>query len=114
MSDKPLFQDADETERRYAPDQLPDDERTVADESSGMRPPDTSRDDAPAAVPLSGNIAATPPAETFEPGMRREAADIASGEPVVGRDDRDSAVKPAGSVTQARDSSIDKDARRES
>jgi hypothetical protein len=63
---------------------------------------------------MSGNIAATPPAETFEPGMQREAEDIARGESVVGRDDRDSAVRPAGSVTQARESSLDMDERTDS
>lgn len=111
MSDKPLFQGMDEQEREFAPQQLPNDARVAADEGAGLRPPDTSRDDAPTAVPLSGNIAATPPAETFEPGLQREADDVARGEPVAGRDDRDNAVKPAGSVTQARTSSIDMDER---
>jgi hypothetical protein len=36
MSDKPLFQNLDEQERIYAPDQVPENERVIADETSGI------------------------------------------------------------------------------
>jgi hypothetical protein len=107
MSDKPLFQNLDEQERIYAPDQVPENERVIADETSGIvRQSIDEGDITPAPVPIStgGSAAATPPSESFDPGMEREEADMRTGDSgIVGPDVRDEQAKPFGSLTQERE-----------
>jgi hypothetical protein len=79
MSEKPLFQDADEQERIYAPDQVPDDERVHAEERGGIVERNrraTTADGAPVPVGGGNMIPAAPASENFEPGMEREARDM--------------------------------------
>lgn len=107
MSDKPLFQNADEQERVYAPQQVPEDQRVIADETSGIvRQSINEGDITPAPVPIStgGSIAATPASESFDPGLEREEDDIRTGDTgLAGPDLRDEQAKPYGSLTQERE-----------
>lgn len=116
MSEKPLFQNMDEQERLYAPDQVPGDDRVTADETSGIvRQSINEGDLTPAPVPLStgGSLAATPASEAFDPGLEREEDDLRRGDTgVAGSDVRDEAVKPAGSVTQVDQQTTDPNERR--
>lgn len=94
MSDAPLFQNADEQERVYAPQQVGD-ARVSADETSSVGPPSSGDGgDTPAAVPLStgGGGGAVPTSDAFEPGMDREERDLQRGDTgVFGRDPHDAA-----------------------
>lgn len=94
MSDAPLFQNADEQEQIYAPQQVGD-ARVSADETSSVGPPASGDGgDTPVAVPLStgGGGGAVPASDAFDPGMDREARDLARGDTkVVGRDPQDAA-----------------------
>ncbi len=102
MSDTPLFQNADEQERTYAPQQVPEQAQQVqADEQGGIGSVLRSEEgNTPAAVPLGtgGSFGVAPASDAFTPGMDREAADIARGEGVVGPDTRDESTS-APSVT---------------
>lgn len=95
MSDQPLFQNADEQESAYAPQELAagdEKARVAADETWGGMP--ATDGDRPVAVPVSGSgtTFAAPPSQEFEPGMAREEADVARGDTrVTGRDPRDEA-----------------------
>lgn len=89
----PLFQDADEQERLYAPQQIPDNAEVIADETGGIVPtqPRDTVDDNDVPVPVLGgtNVAATPMSTNFEPGEQREERDAEDGDSVFGRDPRD-------------------------
>ncbi len=95
MSEKPLFQNTDEQEALYAPQQVPENEQVAADETSGIVRSSIARGDTPVSVPIStggSGAAATPPSDSFEPGMEREARDLQQGDTsVVGPDPRDEA-----------------------
>lgn len=69
MSDKRLFKNADEQERKYAPEQVPEErKRAVADEGADQVQ-QTSPDEPPSAAPVFGTgtapsaVAAPPEAE---------------------------------------------------
>ncbi len=119
MSDRPtnknegdqLFQNMEEQERTFAPEQVPDAEMPPEEVDQGGTAASGTAvsgdiDTTPAAVPVGtggSSVPATPPSETFDPGMERERRDIAQGDTdIVGPDTRDEDVKPAGSVTQER------------
>ncbi len=106
--ERPLFENMDEQERLYAPEEVPDAELPPEEVDTGGTaasgtgiPGDVA--DTPAAIPMGtgGSGGAVPPATTFEPGLEREERDISRDEEgYVGPDMRDERVKPAGSVTQ--------------
>ena len=121
MSDQPtkanknaggqLFQNMDEQERTFAPEQLPDADLPPGEMDQGGTAASGTAisgdlDTTPAAVPVGtggSSVPAAPPSETFDPGMERERRDLEQGETgVFGPDTRDENVKPAGSVTQER------------
>lgn len=75
MSDKPLFQNTDEQEAAYAPDQLPGDqrERVRADEGAGAGLGDAN--EPPAAAPVS-NIGSSSSGLAAPPGVVEERRDV--------------------------------------
>lgn len=78
MSDTPLFQNADETERIYAPQQVPDEQRqVVADEGAGALP---TSNEPPAAAPVA-NVGASSNAPAAPPNIGDEPTPGAPGDP---------------------------------
>ncbi|MBV9788169.1 MAG: hypothetical protein JOZ51_08350 [Chloroflexi bacterium] len=72
-----LFKQMDEQEARYAPQQVPGNERIYADETSGIVRRSIAEGTTPIPVPTSigGEIVAAPISGTFQPGAQREAGD---------------------------------------
>lgn len=81
MSDTPLFQNTDDQEHVYAPEQLPDGQRArvVADERSDANKSYLDNE-APAAAPV-GNLGNAPSAQAAPPNIGHVEHGGASGDP---------------------------------
>jgi hypothetical protein len=96
MSDKPLFQNSDEQERIYAPEEVPGTDLPAQEvDASGTAGVDTSRNlEPPAAAPVA-NISTTPSGQAAPPNIGHNKHDTAPGDPEpqarypIGDDDRD-------------------------
>lgn len=78
MSNGPLFQDADEHERRLAPDQVPGEEaRVVADEGADVV---ERNDEPPAAAPVA-SVGSSPSSSAAPPNIGDEDHGGAAGDP---------------------------------
>lgn len=99
-----LFKNMDEQERIYAPNQLPDNSLPSHEvdrgenATSGTAQGNLDDTDTPVPVGLGtgGSAAsATPASDEFDPGMEREARDLARGDTgVVGPDPSDEQIDP--------------------
>ena len=99
-----LFKNADEQERIYAPNQLPDNPLPSHEvdrgenAASGAGQGNAGDIDTPVPVGLGtgGSAAsATPASDEFDPGMEREARDLARGDTsVIGPDPSDEQIDP--------------------
>ena len=92
MSDAPLFQNADEQEAIYAPQQIPSERRrVVADEGADVV---DNSNEPPAAAPVA-QVGVTPSGTAAPPNIGDNASGGASGDPEteagypIGDDDRD-------------------------
>ena len=74
MSDKPLFQNMDEQEAAYAPQELPADQQARVRADEGAYVDNTADTEPPAAAPVA-HLGTTPTGQAAPPGVEEDRRD---------------------------------------